>query len=72
MASRPGSSAKYVAIFNIGDQPSHVTLSWAQLGVQTPRAAVRDLWAKKDLGTRQDVDLQLKPHSSVLYRVTPQ
>ncbi|MEO6982937.1 MAG: glycoside hydrolase family 27 protein [Edaphobacter sp.] len=72
LASKPGSSAKYVALFNISDQPSHVVLKWSQVGIEGKQAAVRDLWAKKDLGTKQNVDLQLKPHSSVLYRVTPQ
>lgn len=71
LASKPGSSAKYVALFNISDQPNHVVLKWSQVGVESKQAAVRDLWAKKDLGTRQNVDLQLKPHSSVLYSVTP-
>jgi alpha-galactosidase len=71
LASKSGSSAKYVAVFNVSDQPRHVTLSWSQVGIESKQPAVRDLWAKKNLGTKKNVDLQLKPHSSVLYRVMP-
>ncbi|MDT7810548.1 MAG: alpha-galactosidase [Acidobacteriaceae bacterium] len=71
LAAKPNGSAKYVALFNVGEQPSHISLRWEKLGIHADQAMVRDLWAKKDLGTQHGVDLHMKPHSSVLYQVTP-
>ena len=42
-----------VALLNLGDTPASITASWAALGVPVGTAVtVRDLWAKKDLGSK--------------------
>jgi hypothetical protein len=71
-ADAPGSPDKFLAVFNLGDQgPAAVTVRWSELGLGT-KCAVRDLWAKKDLGT---VDAAFAPkidaHGAGLYRITP-
>jgi alpha-galactosidase len=50
-ADLPGSQSKYVAVFNINDgKPAQVSVSWEEMGMRGA-LKVRDLWAKKDLGT---------------------
>ena len=73
MAELPGSSAKYVAVFNIGDAAEEqVRVQWADLGLKG-KCSVRDLWAKSDLGTVEEGrQFTVKPHASGFYEITPQ
>ena len=71
LADGPGSAGKYVAVFNLGDAAEQNHLSWMELGVQAPNPAARDLWQHKDLGRQKDFDVTLRPHASVLYRLSP-
>ncbi len=58
-----------VALFNLGDEPSAVTVTWSELGIP-PVAAVRDLWARRDLGVFQGgYQVVLPGHGSALLRV---
>lgn len=41
--------SRAVGLFNQGEHPAAVSVSWAALGIAGPRT-VRDLWRKKDLG----------------------
>ena len=63
-----------VALFNRKDGPGTRTKSInfaAVLGFTGP-AAVRDLWAHKDLGSMTSYKVTLAPHASVLLSVVPQ
>ena len=63
-----------VALFNRKDGPGSRTKSInfaAVLGFTGP-AAVRDLWAHKDLGSMTSYRVSLAPHASVLLSVAPQ
>lgn len=71
-ADVPGKAAKYVAVFNVGDEKSVVKLHWSDVGVVGGKAAVRDLWAHRNLGAQEEISVALEPHASVLYRVEPQ
>jgi alpha-galactosidase len=62
---------KYVAVFNTGDSEQTVDLAWQDVGVNSQRAEVRDLWQRKALGEAARVRVKLRPHASVLYRVSP-
>jgi alpha-galactosidase len=64
--------AKYVAFFNIGDtEEERIHLDWTDLGLTGP-CEVRDLWARKDIGrVTGGSTVAVRPHGSVLYRVTP-
>jgi alpha-galactosidase len=72
VAELPGSNAKYVAVFNIGDTVDEkVQIEWSGLGLPS-KCVVRDLWAKRDLGAVQNGQtFNLKPHSSGFYRISP-
>ena len=63
--------AKYLALFNRGDSPLTVEVDPAELGL-TGRVAIRDLWQQTDLGAHEPrLAVPLRPHSSVVYRLTP-
>jgi len=63
--------AKYVALFDTGDQPGAVTATWEELGLRG-KYSVRDLWQKKDLGTAEGKFVATLPaHAAGLYRLTP-
>ena len=62
-------SGQYVAVFNLGDAMRDVHLTWKELGLPEGNHAVRDLWAKKDLGAAGGIAGQLQPHGAMLYRV---
>ena len=72
IAELPESPAKYLAVFNIGDgAEEQITVNWSELGL-APNCAVRDLWAKKDLGTvAGGQTFKVAPHSSGFYKITP-
>ncbi len=74
VADVPGSSDKYVALFNAPakGQPAMqqtVSVKLADLGI-TGSAAVRDLWKQADLANATDeIKVDLAPHAAALYRV---
>ncbi len=72
IAELPGSAAKYLAIFNIGDEQSEdIKVNWSDLGLPAA-CTVRDLWAKHDLGAKEiGQTFQVAPHASAFYRITP-
>ena len=71
VASKPGGDTKYVAVFNVADQPESIDLKWSDVGVNAGQVAVRDLWTRNDLGQQASIAVRLNPHSSVFYEVTP-
>ena len=71
LADVPGSGDKYAAVFNLGDSAEQNHLSWMELGVQITNPAARDLWQQKNLGRHANFDVTLRPHASVLYRLSP-
>jgi hypothetical protein len=72
LAEAPSGRDEYVAVFNIGDSAENVDLSWADVGVSAKRAVARDLWQSKDIGTREGIHENLRPHAAVLYKISPQ
>ena len=71
IADDPASHAKYVAIFNIGDdRPRHINVTWKELGL-SGEYAVRDLWKKADAGNYKDnFEATINPHSAGLYKLS--
>jgi alpha-galactosidase len=61
----------YVAVFNLADKPQSLTYDWTKLDLPETNYVVRDLWDTKDLGNAGALTVKLRPHSAVLYRVTP-
>ena len=70
IADAPSAGGRYVAAFNIGDSTLTVTVPWPEAGIQAASAAVRDLWAKENLGRKSDLEIQLRPHASLLYEIS--
>ena len=71
-ADAPDGKAKYVAVFNIGDVPKEVDVPWEAMGLSAGKMQTRDLWAGKSLGSLDRVKTPLKPHASVLYKLSAQ
>jgi hypothetical protein len=71
-ADAVGENAKYVAVFNVGDnRPIDIRVDWR--ATDMPAACnLRDLWGHKDLGSVQDgYTFRLGPHASGLYKLSP-
>ena len=68
-ANAPGSAARYVAVFNLGDKDEAVALPWSKAGVSAASATVRDLWQHKDAKGVGSINVTLRPHASVLWKV---
>jgi hypothetical protein len=58
-----------LAVFNLGDKAQQVSYSWKDLGLPEGSRAVRDLWARKDLGPAASLMTELPAHGTRLYRV---
>jgi alpha-galactosidase len=71
-ADIPGSTSKYVTVSNIGDTERAVHLLWKSVGINAKKVSVRDLWIHKELGSSDALALSLRPHASVLLKVTAQ
>ena len=71
-ADVPGSKAKYLGVFNIGESPVDLRVEWGLLGLPA-KCVLRDLWEHRDLGDIPDgYTFHVAPHASGLYRVTPE
>jgi alpha-galactosidase len=69
-ADVPGSTAKYLTVSNIGDTEREVKLPWQSLGIMAKKVAVRDLWTHQNLLSTDTFAMPLKPHASVLLKVS--
>ena len=71
IADIPGSSDKYVAMFNLYSSPMSLKLELKDAGLPS-QCSVRDLWERKNLADIQGVLVQQIPaHGAGLYRVSP-
>jgi len=70
VAEMPGSTAKYVAVFNVGDaSDENIRIKFADIGLPD-NCIVHDLWDDQDVGTAQTVGtFTVEPHASGLYRI---
>ncbi|MGA8028441.1 MAG: glycoside hydrolase family 27 protein [Bryobacteraceae bacterium] len=65
--SRP---SLYIALFNLSDQSRTIDYPLQNLGTSAVSYSVRDLWARKDLGSTDRLKITLPPHASMLYRLS--
>ena len=64
--------SKAVGLFNIGNEPNSLKVTWEQLNI-TDKQAVRDLWRQKNIGTYKDhFEAMVRPHGVVLVRIYPE
>jgi alpha-galactosidase len=66
----PGTNEYYVAVFNLGAEPATLNLPWNKFFHAGNTAELRDLWGKRNLGRMAGIETQLRPHASMLYRVS--
>jgi alpha-galactosidase len=66
-----GTRRRAVALFNRGASATSMTVRWTDVGLPAGAAAVRDLWARKDLGDHTDAfTATVEPHGTVMLSVT--
>lgn len=69
--SQDAEGNQFVAMFNISEKRSVVSVSLKDLGCMEPMKA-RDLWAKEDLGlVKHQLAFELGPHQSILVKLSP-
>jgi hypothetical protein len=59
---------RYVALFNVGDQPAELSATWQQLGMNGVHSAL-ELWSGKALPANRSVRVTLPAHGSAIYRI---
>jgi hypothetical protein len=69
-AEVPDTDDRYVAIFNVTDLQQTFQVDWSAVGIAVEPRGVRDLWERKDMAASRQLTAELRPHASVLYRVT--
>lgn len=63
--------SKAVGLFNLGEQPAKLAVSWAELGV-SGKERVRDLWRQKDLGVfNREFQAEVPRHGVSMVRLWP-
>jgi hypothetical protein len=69
-ADAPDGRDRYVAVLNLGDDVANIDLPWSKVGISVFIVQVRDLWSKTSLGEKDRLLVTLRPHASVLYRIS--
>ena len=65
-------NAYAVMLLNRGETKADMIARWSEIGLPAGQAVVRDLWARKDIGTFTDsYTVSVEPHSSYLLKITP-
>ena len=63
--------SKAVGLFNLGERPAQLAVSWAELGV-SGKQRVRDVWRQKDLGKfNREFHAEVPRHGVILVRLWP-
>jgi len=64
--------ARAVLLLDRGESSTRVGVTFAEIGLGTKSASVRDLWERADIGVRTlGVDATVRPHSAILLKVSP-
>ena len=70
---RPLADGSHAAgIFNLGKEKKKMTVSLADLGLESGKYRIRDLWRQKDLGTfDKNIEVKVPSHGVVMIKITP-
>jgi alpha-galactosidase len=60
----------YIGVFNIGDQQEEIRYDWKDLGLKSGEYRVRDVWERRSTGRAASLQVTLRPHASILYRLS--
>jgi hypothetical protein len=69
-ADPPSRNGKYVAVFNITDQPQSVDLAWSDVKIAYHQATLLNLWTRQPVHNASRLQANLPAHGSALYLVT--
>jgi alpha-galactosidase len=59
---------RYIAFFNLKDEPAHLGATWKQLGIEGKHSA-QDLWSGAKMPAASQIDVALPAHGSAVYRI---
>ncbi len=59
---------RYIALFNLADEPTHLTGSWADFGIAGRHSAV-ELWTGRRLAPSAGISVTLRAHATTVYRL---
>ena len=63
--------SKAVGLFNLGERPATLAVSWAELGI-SGKQQIRDLWRQQELGkSKQEFHAEVPRHGVVMVRLSP-
>jgi alpha-galactosidase len=63
--------SKAIGLFNLGEQPAKLAVSWTELGV-SGKQRIRDLWRQKDLGNfNTKFETEVPRHGVMMVRLSP-
>ena len=68
-ADGSNADARYVGIFNVSDAPQRVSMPWKSIDIGWRNPTVRNLWSHQNMGRAASIQVDLRPHASVLYSV---
>lgn len=70
MASNDKLNKKYVALFNLSDDTSIISVSLGDLNISNEEVTLTDIWTNKtSISANYDVSAELAPHASVIYEI---
>jgi alpha-galactosidase len=61
----------YVVVFNVSEAEQSLHYEWKDLGLANGNYHLRDLWSGSNKPKAASMDVTLRPHACVLYRVSP-
>ncbi len=71
VADGPRTREKLVGLFNLGETPAEITVSWKELRL-TGKSTVRDLWRKSSVGPfDEQFAAKINPHGAGLFKIKP-
>ncbi len=71
LAKRLEDDSMAAGLFNVGDEPVSVKVTWEQLGI-SGKQKIRDLWRQKNIGTyAESFTAMVRPHGVILVRIQP-
>jgi len=69
-ADIPGSRSKYLTVSNLGETERTVALPWKSLALNPQGVSLRDLWTHRELGQGDSYHASLRPHATILLKLT--
>ncbi len=66
----PRSADRYLAVFNLDSTHCRIDLPWTDIGLAPGPHNIRDVWENQSLGKAAQMQVDLAPHASVLYRIS--